>query len=269
MSVLRNLENRTRRPRRGHVRPGLPLRGATRRARAQAGQGDGRAPHRVGFAHLRPQRVPRLAVARRSRALRRRSSTRSSTSSSGYLLEHARRERLALDLAPEDRVPHRRPALPGRVRHPGAAGARRRGAQAAAPRRLEPAGHGHTMIYSAADRDQRAARRGPGQAGRPWSSWRGKRYSSGRPGPSSVAAASATSSSTTRTCHAGTPRSGPARTGWTVADMGWTNGVRVNGRPVRAAPQPLRARRPGGAGDRSGHLRDRLNRPCSSPSPSC
>ena len=32
----------------------------------------------------------------------------------------------------------------------------------------------------------------------------------------------------------------PGPDGWTVADMGSTNGVRVNGRPVRSAPQPLR-----------------------------
>jgi pSer/pThr/pTyr-binding forkhead associated (FHA) protein len=31
----------------------------------------------------------------------------------------------------------------------------------------------------------------------------------------------------------------PASQGWTIADLGSTNGVRVNGRPVGADPQPL------------------------------
>ena len=49
------------------------------------------------------------------------------TELSGYLLEHARRERIALVTSPEDQLPHRRPAAAGRVRHPGAARAPGRG----------------------------------------------------------------------------------------------------------------------------------------------
>jgi pSer/pThr/pTyr-binding forkhead associated (FHA) protein len=31
----------------------------------------------------------------------------------------------------------------------------------------------------------------------------------------------------------------PGSQGWTIADLGSTNGVRVNGRPVGASPAPL------------------------------
>ena len=43
------------------------------------------------------------------------------TELSGYLLEHARRERIALVTAPKITLPHRRPPAPRRVRHPGPA----------------------------------------------------------------------------------------------------------------------------------------------------
>ena len=65
----------------------------------------------------------------------------------------------------------------------------------------------------------------------------GKRYASGRAAPSSAAAATATSCSTTRTSRAATPRSRPRRRGWTIDDLGSTNGVRVNGRDVAARAQ--------------------------------
>ncbi len=61
-----------RQPRRGHLRAAVPRGGASDGTRAQARPRDGRAPHRVGLARVRPQRVRRVAVSHRPRALRRR-----------------------------------------------------------------------------------------------------------------------------------------------------------------------------------------------------
>ena len=55
---------------RGNVRARLPDARAAGRAGAQAGEGDGRAPHDLGLARLRPERVLGLPRPRRSRAVR-------------------------------------------------------------------------------------------------------------------------------------------------------------------------------------------------------
>ena len=58
-------------PLRGGLRSRLPSERAAGRARAQARQGDGRAPQRLGVARLRPERVHGLPLPERSRAVRR------------------------------------------------------------------------------------------------------------------------------------------------------------------------------------------------------
>ena len=58
-----------RRPLRGDVRSCLQDTRAAGRARAKAGEGDGRAPHDLGLARLRPERVLRLPLRGRPRAV--------------------------------------------------------------------------------------------------------------------------------------------------------------------------------------------------------
>ena len=153
-----------------------------------------------------------------------------------------------------------------RVRHPGAARARRR-ARGASSR--------PTTATRWSTRPRRARRRSCTSArsarrGRAMLVAEGKRYAD-RPGRRrrSGAAASATSSWPTPTSRAATPSCGPLGDGWTITDLGSTNGVRVNGRDVRAnEPQPAAARRPDRGRHRRRALRGRLMPPCSSRSPS-
>jgi hypothetical protein len=162
---------------------------------------------------------------------------------SGYLLEHARRERLALVSRPviEFRTDERlslgefgiqarlvREAAPGPVAAPDRAPV------------VEPAQHGNTMIYSSSDRHQeqlsevRAAR-----AGRGIVVVDGKRMLVGSAGATlgrSRECEIVVDDANVSRKHAEI-RPGPQ--GWTIADLGSTNGVRVNGRPVGATPAPL------------------------------
>ena len=83
----------------------------------------------------------------------------------GYLLEHARRERLTLAVTAGDRVRDGRPARPGRVRHPDAGRATRRGAGRRAEREPSPAQSGPDdglQQRRAGGRTARGARPGPG-----------------------------------------------------------------------------------------------------------
>ena len=153
----------------------------------------------------------------------------------GYLLEHARRERLALISRPvisfetDDRL-----SL-------GEFGIQARTVRAAAEGRAEQADHGHTMVYSTADRvqeplqEERASR-----AGRATLVAEGKHHAIapggaviGRSRECDVVLADANVSRR----HA---EIRPAARGhWTISDLGSTNGVRVNGRDVgtgRAEP---------------------------------
>ena len=85
------------------------------------------------------------------------------TELSGYLLEHARRERIALVTSPKITLPHRRPAAAGRVRHPGAARAPLRGRLAGAqPGRRGPHDglHGLRPALAGAARARPPARQG-------------------------------------------------------------------------------------------------------------
>ena len=68
-------------PLRGRVRPRIQDERAAGRAGAQARQGDGRPPHRLGLARLRAERVHDLPLAARPRAVRRLRGRRCATSS--------------------------------------------------------------------------------------------------------------------------------------------------------------------------------------------
>ena len=249
MSVLRNLEDKLAGLVEGTFGARLPVRGAPGRDRAQARARDGRAQDGLGLAHLRAQRVRRLAVAARTASASRASSTRSSTSSSAYLLEHARRERLALVTRPADRVPHRRAPAPRRVRHPGAA----RAPPPSATSAPSQGDHGHTMVYSTADRAPRSsctsARSRP-RAAAPCCVAEGKRYAVGarrrgaRPQPRLRHRARR------RQRLAPPRRDPPARRRLDVADLGSTNGVKVNGRRAPTGRDAARAGRPHRARDR-------------------
>ncbi|UGS33647.1 FhaA domain-containing protein [Capillimicrobium parvum] len=161
---------------------------------------------------------------------------------SGYLLEHARRERLALISRPkiefrtDDRLSLGEFGIQARLVR-AADGAQ---APAAAPA-VEPAGHGNTMIYSAADRHQeQLSEVRANRAGRAIIVVDGKRMLVGATGAvlgRSRECDIVVDDANVSRRHAEVR---PSPNGWTVADLGSTNGVRVNGRPVRSAPQPLR-----------------------------
>ena len=155
---------------------------------------------------------------------------------SAYLLEHARREKLALVSRPQITFD-----TDERLRL-GEFGIQARLVRAAAEA-VEQADHGHTMVYSAAARaqeelqDSRSARRG-----RAVLLAEGKRYAVG-PGGATIGRS--------RECdivlgdtnvsrrHA---ELRPLGDGWAITDLGSTNGVRVNGRDVRAnEPHALNA----------------------------
>ena len=153
-----------------------------------------------------------------------------------YLLEHARRERLALVSRPEitfdtdDRLRLGEFGIQARLVRPAADA-------------VEQADHGHTMVYSAAARTQedlheeRAGRRG-----RPMLVAEGKRYAVG-PGGATIGRSRecdiVLADSNVSRRHA---ELRPTGDGWTITDLGSTNGVRVNGRDVRPNdPQPLNA----------------------------
>ena len=166
-----------------------------------------------------------------------------------YLLEHARREDLILASPARDHLPHRRAAGARRIRHPGAARPARTVTVTTTPARPRRTCAGEPSRRTRPDDDlqhlrarARAASRRPG------------RGAARRARCSSVAGSACSCRPTGgddraqprlrhrarrhRVSRAATPRSGPARDGWTIADLGSTNGVRVNGREIRGA-QPL------------------------------
>ena len=183
---------------------------------------------------------------------------------SGYLLEHARRERVALLTRAGDRVQDRRAPAPGRVRHPGAPRAPGRGPRRGARARRE---EGHTMVYSSAERIAEPLREpDPRRGARAAADRRPGRAARLRRRDARALARRRHRARRRRTCRASTPRSGRRGGSWIVRDLGSTNGVKVNGRRLDPSrPQSLRARRR----DRAGHLaRDpsswssRRARPC-------
>jgi Protein of unknown function (DUF3662)/FHA domain len=154
---------------------------------------------------------------------------------SAYLLEHARRERLALVSRPDIEFrTDERLAL-------GEFGIQARLVRPADEGQAEQADHGHTMVYSTADRvqeplqDDRASR-----AGRAIVVAEGKRQ---------IVAPGGAVLGRSRDCDIVLSDSNVSRrhaeirpgggTGWTITDLGSTNGVRVNGRDVTGA-SPLR-----------------------------
>jgi hypothetical protein len=148
---------------------------------------------------------------------------------SAYLLEHARRERLALVS---------RPVITFRTDEGLRLG--EFGIQARLVRErsggVEQADHGHTMVYSTSSRAQeelheaRAAR-----SGRPVLVAGGRRHAIG-PGGVVVGRSRdcdvVLADSNVSRRHA---EIRPAGDGWTIADLGSTNGVRVNGRAIDGA----------------------------------
>ena len=148
-----------------------------------------------------------------------------------HLLEHARREKYALVARPaigwdtDERLGLGEFGIQARLVRP-----------TADAEVVEQAGHGHTMVHSSAERvqepiaEERRARRG-----RAFVHAEGKRL----PVPSSGAVIGRS-----RDCDIVLEDSNvsrrhaeilPAAVGWTVADLGSTNGVRVNGRPTAGA----------------------------------
>jgi hypothetical protein len=155
---------------------------------------------------------------------------------SAYLLEHARRERLALVSRPQitfdtdDRLRLGEFGIQARLVRPAAEA-------------VEQADHGHTMIYSSAARAQEDVvdARAP-RAGRPMLVAEGKRYAVG-PGGATIGRSRecdiVLADSNVSRRHA---ELRPTGDGWTITDLGSTNGVKVNGRDLRPNdPHPLNA----------------------------
>ena len=152
----------------------------------------------------------------------------------GYLLEHARRERLALVS---------RPAIEFRTDEAlelGEFGIQARTVRPSAGGTVQQADHGHTMVYSTSDRvseqlaESRVARTGRGVV-----VFDGKRFIVGAQGATlgrSRECDVVVDDANVSRRHAEI-RPGPQ--GWTIADLGSTNGTRVNGRAVARAAQPL------------------------------
>ena len=234
MSVLRNLESKLAglvegtfsRAFKSEVRPVEIARKLAKEMEEHKVQSLSRAPT--------PQRVHRLALAQRPGAVRgHRGRVRRELS--GYLLEHARRERITLGTQPRVMFKTDERLRLGEF-----------GIQA---RRVSPSeeheppsqgDEGHTMVYSsvraragAVARARSPARRAPAVVGSPRWSLRRRRDLAARATP--------TSCSRTRTSHATTPRS-PLRGLLIVNDLGSTNGIKVNGRRQRPAVAQARRR---------------------------
>jgi hypothetical protein len=155
---------------------------------------------------------------------------------SGYLLEHARRERLALVSTP--RIEFRTDqqlalgefGVQARLVRPSAEG----GGE------MVQADHGHTMVYSTSDRlNEQLAEARVARTGRGVLEVHGKRFVVGPEGATlgrSRDCDVVVDDANVSRKHAEI-RPGPH--GWTIADLGSTNGTRVNGRDVRGGAHPL------------------------------
>jgi Protein of unknown function (DUF3662)/FHA domain len=155
-----------------------------------------------------------------------------------YLLEHARREKLALVSRP-DVTFETDDAL-----NLGEFGIQARLVRQAAGRaqdRPEQGDHGHTMVYSTSDRlrEELDQPRGPEPTGRAMVLAEGKRMLVGRSGAvlgrSRECDVTLNDPNVSRR-HAEIRADG--RGGWVVDDLGSTNGVKVNGRQI-SRPTPL------------------------------
>lgn len=152
----------------------------------------------------------------------------------GYLLEHARRERLALVSRPQisfdtdERLRLGEFGIQARLVRPAAES-------------VEQADHGHTMVYSTAARVQENVQEARStRAGRAVLVAEGKRYAIGPEGAAigrSRECDVVLADSNVSRRHA---EIRPLGDGWTITDLGSTNGVKVNGHAVRAhQPQAL------------------------------
>jgi hypothetical protein len=158
-----------------------------------------------------------------------------------YLLEHARRERLALVSRPQiefrtdERLSLGEFGIQARLVREAAAPE-----ASPEPAPLEPAGHGNTMIYSTSDRHQeQLSEVRANRAGRAILVVDGRRMLIGAAGATigrSRECDIVIDDANVSRRHAEVR---PASQGWTIADLGSTNGVRVNGRTVGAQPAPL------------------------------
>jgi Protein of unknown function (DUF3662)/FHA domain len=151
-----------------------------------------------------------------------------------YLLEHARRERLALVSRPQIEFrTDERLAL-------GEFGIQARTVRPAAGGQVQQADHGHTMVYSTSDRvNEQLAESRVARAGRGVVVVDGKRFLVGAGGATlgrSRECDVVVDDANVSRRHAEI-RPGPH--GWTVADLGSTNGTRVNGRAVGGGGQPI------------------------------
>jgi len=151
----------------------------------------------------------------------------------GYLLEHARRERLALISRPQIEFRTDDALTLGEF------GIQARTVRAAAGGQAQQADHGHTMVYSTSDRlNEQLAEDRVARSGRGIVLFQGKRFVVGTTGATlgrSRECDVVLDDANVSRKHAEI-RPGPQ--GWTIADLGSTNGTRVNGREVRGA-QPI------------------------------
>lgn len=160
---------------------------------------------------------------------------------SAYLLEHARREKLAMVSRPriafrtDERLALGEFGIQAKLVRPAEPQA-----QAPPPARVEPAGHGNTMVYSTSSRHrEQLSEARANQAGRGILVVDGKRMLVGAAG--AVVGRSrecdiVVDDANVSRRHAEI-RPGPS--GWAISDLGSTNGVRVNGRAVGSEPHPL------------------------------
>ena len=137
-----------------------------------------------------------------------------------------------------DQLRDRRRPAPGRVRHPGAAGARRRGGRggAAEPGRPRP----HDGLLDLRPPLGAAARARPAPPRRARARRRADLRAWARAAPCWAARARRTSRSTTQNVSRKHAELRPSGASWTVRDLGSTNGVKVNGRRIQGA-QSLRS----------------------------
>ena len=148
-----------------------------------------------------------------------------------YLLEHARRERLALVSRPKIEF------KTDDALHLGEFGIQARLVRASeAAGGAEQASHGHTMVYSTAARKQEELSEHPSAPrGRPVLVAEGKRVAIGPHGAiigRSRECDVVLADGNVSRRHA---ELRPAAGGWSITDLGSTNGVKVNGRPVHGA----------------------------------
>ncbi len=163
-----------------------------------------------------------------------------------YLLEHARRENLVLASSPvisfhtDEQLALGEFGIQAQLVRPAGHSGESHEAESAQPEPPEPSPkHGETMIYSTSARVRGPVEEARGQAGRPLLLLDGRRL----PIPSQGATIGRSRSCDITLEDAGISRRHaeirPGADGWTVLDLGSTNGMRLNGRDLRGA-QPLR-----------------------------